>query len=209
MILDIFQLLVGVPVRLRYVHRFSTCRVGARETVAEHSFYTAAYALLIGRWVDALGTGQAVDFGVLLSKAIMHDFEEGVSGDINRPFKYSTPELKEAMEAAASAAFQKTWLKVVDPASNEMLRSFWVNAKEGGIEGDIVAFADYLSVLSYVTSEIRSSNWTMREHTEGEMGLEEYHKMFRKPRFHYLKPLVDQAGKILQEQILSKQWGEV
>jgi 5'-deoxynucleotidase YfbR-like HD superfamily hydrolase len=210
--LDIFQMLVGVPVRLRYVQRFSTCRVGARETVAEHSFYTAAYSLLIGRWVEARypgHPGRRVDFGILFQKSILHDFEEAVSGDINRPFKYSTPELEAAMGAAAFAAFQKTWKKVTDSLTVASLSDYWVQAKECGVEGDIVAFADYLSVLSYVTSEIRSSNWTMREHTEGEMGLEAYHKLFETERFDYLRPLVDQAGKILQEQILAKQWGEV
>lgn len=206
--LDIFQMLVGAPVRLRYVHRFSSCRVGARETVAEHSFYTALYSLVIGEWVVA-NTDKPVDFGVLLRKAILHDCEEAVTGDINRIFKHFSNELAEAINTAAFKAFDKTWARVLNKDARNHLRRWWVYSKEEGNEGDIVAFADYLSVLSYVVSEIRSSNWTMREHTHGRVGMDQYHKIFLHERFAYLRPLVDQAGEILEKWVIKFQPKEV
>ena len=47
--LDLKELLLGDPNRLRYVQRYSTSMVIHRENVAEHSYYVALYGRYLCR----------------------------------------------------------------------------------------------------------------------------------------------------------------
>jgi 5'-deoxynucleotidase YfbR-like HD superfamily hydrolase len=198
--LDLFGLLVGAPIRLRYVRRFSTCRTGWPESVAEHSFYTSVYAMLLARMAE--GPELSVNMADLLQKALLHDFEEAITGDINRPFKIAHDDLKHAIDKAAFLAFDRVWVGILPDWLARLLATHWTNAKDKSVEGRIVAFADFLSVLSYVVSEVRSSNLTMREHTKG---MAEYLAMFQGPEYCFLQPEIEQARVILNSYVLTKQ----
>ena len=88
---------------------------------------------------------------------------------------------------------------VVDETEAGVLCSAWENAKDESYEGRIVAFADFLSVLAYITEELRSSNATMREHL---ISMREYYQKFCAPEFNFIRPLVQQAGDILHREVL-------
>jgi len=198
--LDLFGLLVGAPIRLRYVRRFSTCRTGWPESVAEHSFYTSIYAMILAQMAE--GPDHQVDMAELLQKALLHDFEEAVTGDINRPFKISHDDLKHAIDGAAFLAFDRVWVGILPDWLARHLADRWTKAKDKSVEGRIVAFADFLSVLSYVVSEVRSSNLTMREHTKG---MAEYLALFDGSEFDFLRPEIEQARSILYGYVLTGQ----
>ena len=76
--------------RLTAVWRYSSIPVAVRENVAEHSYWVALYAVLI---VRELGAGQDVQ-GMVAIDGLIHDVGECVTGDVVRPFKYSSPEFK-------------------------------------------------------------------------------------------------------------------
>lgn len=201
--LSIKEMLIGMPVRLRYVDRFSTCRVMKKESVAEHSFYVAFYSLMIAWWCEtkaAMRLGSAVDLGLLFAKTLLHDIDEAATGDVPRFFKYSDATLKNHLDEVAQKGVYQIAKKLWDEASTiDRIESHWKNAKDDTTEGKILEFADFLSVLSYAAEEIRSSNFTMREHLTS---MVEYYEKFTTEDFNFIRPLVEEARTILFEEIL-------
>lgn len=197
--LNVQEMLTGDPVRLRYTERYSTCRVNHRETVAEHSFFVGFYALMIGLWCTRQGSH--ILWSVLMSKAMIHDIEEARTGDWPRNFKHSDQHLRDQLDRVAEFAFQQSVCKLWDvdltPKSDPMsLVALWKSAKIEGSEGAIVAFADFLSVLSYIAEEFKSGNTYATEHVQN---LDTYFEEFNDEAYNFIRPLIDQAGEFLRE----------
>lgn len=68
---------------LAYVPRWSIVRVAKTQSVAEHSFYTAMYALQVARMIRWDG-----NFLALMEMALWHDVEECFTGDMPGPVKH-------------------------------------------------------------------------------------------------------------------------
>ena len=202
--LNLKEMLIGMPVRLRYVDRFSTCRVIRKESVAEHSFYVAFYSLMIAWWVEnnhqGFGLGAPLNTTELLTKALLHDIDEAATGDIPRFFKYSDSALKDHLDVVAlqgvTMIAEKLW---AEPSAVAEFTFDWKEAKCDTPEGRILEFADFLSVLLYAAEEIRSSNFTMREHLQS---MVEYYEKFTTKDFDFIQPLVEEARKILFGEVL-------
>lgn len=190
--LNIEQLLFGDTNRVRHVIRFGTCHRVRDENVAEHSYFTAFYAMMIGRALD-ISSGEMAE---LLQRALIHDIEEAESGDFSRPFKYSSKELKAALDVAAWNSMAKILNPVVGVNEVLDLTRMWRRSKEGNT-GAILDFADFLSVLGYVAGEIRASNRTMRFHCKD---MTRYYERFSGKRFDFLRPWIDQADNILRKE---------
>lgn len=190
--LNLREMLLGHLQRLRHVIRFGTCYRVHNESVAEHSFYTALYAQLMGR-----ALGPSVDTGLLVQCALLHDVEEARTGDFPRPLKYSSKEAKQALQDLGHLGFRQCFSKMVSGTTYQDLYHQWSAGKnESTTEGRILTFADYLSVLSYVWSEVRGSNITMREHLDE---MYRYHALFSGVEYDCVRPWVDEAGAILRE----------
>jgi len=189
--LNVRELLSGENQRLRFIGRFSTCHVSHRESVAEHSFFVNLFSVLVARWCQTNDTGMVIDYQKLMQGATFHDLEEARTGDFFRPFKYSTEELRRALTNAGELAARQTVTGLVnDEDQEDTLVSWWVNAKDSSREGCIVAFCDFLSVLSYMVQEVAVSNLSMREHRTSMLT---YAHIFDIPQFDFLAPLVEQA----------------
>jgi len=211
------ELLEGNPARLRYVYRYSTSRVQQQETVAEHSYYVALYALFVGRWVNEqmdLGKlakptwwGPATDRVLvenLLQRALLHDLEESRSGDFPRPFKHSSPELKEMLERASRISMDQVIRPIFgiplnqdDEIDNGIADEFlmsWLDAKDATPEGRILEFCDFLSVLSFMMQE-RGNHQIKRHVTDMQL----YFERFGEKEYDFVRPLVDQAEVLLGE----------
>ena len=198
--MNLRELLIGNPSRLRYVVRFSTCHTVHKESVAEHSYYVALYALLISEW---LVFEVQYDFGVvglcretLLRDALLHDFEEAITGDVNRVFKYSDPAIKEALDIGGELALRTIVHKLQIDCDMNAWAWRWRHCKQDGYEGRILDFCDFLSVLSYVVQELTNANITMQEHWTT---MWEYFEKFKAEEFDFLRELVDDAGALLTE----------
>lgn len=210
--LNMRELLTGAPNRLRYVIRFSTCYRLHDESVAEHSYYTALYAMMIAEWLHS-NTELQVDRGLLAQSALIHDLEESRSGDFPRPFKHSNPELARHLNEAGELAFRQTMRGLLLPADLGVLKFLneeleirrgvdewsrrWLWAKDPEqVEGLIIEYADFLSCASYLCQEIKGANRTMGEHTET-MG--EYFTRFESAEYDFIRPLVVDTNVILRE----------
>jgi len=190
------ELLNGESNRLRYIERFSTCFKAHSESVAEHMYFTAWYSLVIGWWLRQ--SGEELDLELLLSRAIVHDLEEARVGDIFRPFKYSTPELKQLIDEQSAIELEGVASDILsDVAFTDYLVNLWHSSKdEASLEGCVLAFADFLSVLGYMWQELSVHNVTIHEQRRN---IESYYQTFSKSCYDPLRQLIDQAGWCLQQ----------
>lgn len=196
-VINIREILLGRPTRLRYVVRFSICPRVHDESVAEHSFYTAYIAMMIavdihrGHLANGDSRGR-VDIGLVVSRALMHDMDESYSGDFIRMFKHSSPEVKNAIDSASEGFMKKFTHTVANGA--EWVFNLWKEAKDTSIEGLIVSLSDFLSVVSYVVQEINAGNHNMFEHLED---LRKFYETFHDKKYDELRPYIEEAGKII------------
>lgn len=179
------ELLCGNLTRIRNVVRFSNSTRIKDESVAEHSYFAAYYSLILGRMLESV-TAIEIDYGLLLTRALLHDLDEAISGDFVRHFKYVDPELHKKLDEASGKLMQKEAFTGIFTGKficdNEFkitddLYQHWKCAKSSDVEGDIVAFADFLSVLSYVMNEIDCGNKRLITQLDD---MYEYAESFRK-----------------------------
>lgn len=136
------------------VWRYSSIPVSQYENIIEHTGYVAIFAAMIGR---KLGVGNDV-LGAVAMKALVHDLDECVTGDVVRTFKYSSPEFKDAVDKAsremASTALD---LEVRDllVVTERMGRS----TRKGQLVKDIVKAADFMSLYQYMRREAARHNF--------------------------------------------------
>jgi len=184
------EMLLGDTSRLRYLMRFPNCRRLHEESVAEHSFFTTLYALFLGRLLGGMPMDR------LLMKALIHDVEEAVTGDVPRPFKHSSKEIESIWQEAARPAFNQVLVPIMGGSDLAIVQN-WTHAKNfKERDGRVVAFADFLSVLGYVIQEIKGANFMMREHLGN---LNEYLDEFTNENYEEFFPYVEEARKLLKE----------
>ena len=140
------QIMYGDLSRMRHVFRYSAQPVITRENVAEHSFWTALIAMTI-----AGELGHRHLFGEVAKRALLHDIEETLTGDLVRSMKYFDVDTR-----AAIAKVEVNFASKLFDSLGQVGRSFheiWTLAKDKTLAGRIVGLADLLCVLSYVEHE--------------------------------------------------------
>lgn len=196
--MNIKGLLLGSSSRLQNIVRFSNSHRIKDESVAEHSFSTALYCLVLGSELRAKGL--KIDVELAVKRALIHDIEESHSGDFIRTFKHSDPELAKAIEKAAEK-FAGTLFKEMAsaPVAKELL-AMWKDSKDRTLEGMLVEFADFLSVVSYVLREALMGNRSLLEENSETMGA--YANKFNDPRYEFIRKEVREVQVALFHQIV-------
>jgi len=190
--IDLKQVLIGEPTRLRYVKRFSICPKVHEESVAEHSYYVAFICLMLGE--DLMNQGFVkLNLGMLLSRALIHDLDEVFSGDFIRMFKHQNIIVEEAINATSKILVERFTQNY--PAGKKLL-DYWENSKSEDLEGSILAFADFLSVLSYIWQEIHAGNHIMFTQLDE---LEKFCGLFSSTKFEPLWEYQMEAQFMLKE----------
>lgn len=132
---------------LSNIKRYSCHRVHQVQNVATHTCNCMFIALYI---VDS--DEIKCDKSLLLQKVLFHDFVEGATGDIPAPTKSYSPELyakiKEVEATMLDSVFKDCPVNYKDIA---------LEAKQGP-EGEVVALADIVERLIYLSTERRSGN---------------------------------------------------
>jgi len=157
--MNLFSTLTGPIARMSYVNRYSSFPANRRENVAEHSWWVAFIAYLVGQDLDTR-RGISVNFELLLKRALVHDLSECLSGDVIRSYKHSNPDIAREMKAADEQNMEGLCSNLGQIGNS--VEGNWLTAKEDDVEGRIVAFADMAAVAFYCREEDRSGNRAIR-----------------------------------------------
>jgi 5'-deoxynucleotidase YfbR-like HD superfamily hydrolase len=138
--------------RLDCVTRFSSIPVVVFESVSAHMYWVVLYSLMIHR---ELKGPTSLDSKILIHAAT-HDLMESVCGDVVRTFKYSSENLRKAIEVAENDLLEKIDEKV----RNIMLESatFLDDSDEAWYVNAVVKAADFISLYQYMWREKNKSN---------------------------------------------------
>lgn len=130
--------------RLRFIIRYATAPHCSKESVAEHSYYVAAYVLKLARYYD-------FDVEKALILALLHDYAEAYISDVPHPIKKQNPALETALEEAES----KVLTDHLSPEFAQMIAEFNNGTSP---EGLVCQLADVMSVVSYAKYEMELGN---------------------------------------------------
>lgn len=161
---------LGVLGRMHHVTRYSGYPAIMKENVAEHSWLTSMYSYLIAR--DAQVHGIKINMELLLSRCIIHDLDESLSGDVIRSFKYATENLKDEMNKAAKIVFipaletifyRQDTVSANEKANSDELvettKELWESCGSlDDVENFILKFSDFLTVLFFSLRDVKLGN---------------------------------------------------
>jgi 5'-deoxynucleotidase len=146
--------LLSLQTRLSALTRFSMERPTERESVLEHTGFVALTCLVLVSGINRIEVDDPIDVGDLLTRALIHDLEEVVTGDVARPTKYFCEEAVELFDRLSSLALDKVADKMkAFPAFAEVVLAYGPVTKAGR-PGTIVAIADVLAVVYMVWREV-------------------------------------------------------
>lgn len=201
--LDVMYMLTGTPVRMRYTHRWSTSRIQFPENVAEHSWFVSFYSMMITQWYAVNRKMEVHDREFLMAKvlqrSIIHDIEEARTGDIHRPFKYSSDALKESLKKASRIAAEQTFRPLFDDEHWVGLFNVWEQSKDDSLAGLIVRFSDFLAVLAFLHQEGALYGTA---HVVSSLCLDtlpSHYDEFKTEEYDFIRPLVDQCDPLVRE----------
>lgn len=138
--------------RLSCILRFNNTPRIASENVAEHSYYVAFLAMLMGDHLKKEGVD--LDMLRLLQMALLHDIEEAISGDILAPMKRG--KFKEALD---KDNIKNIALLTAGLADGEKYSSLWREvADEATLEARVIKLVDKMSCFIYCIREVHLGN---------------------------------------------------
>jgi len=171
-----FGLLSG----LSGTYRFANAKLINRESVLEHLGGITLMCLLIytemvvlANKIERLDSDVVAriggELGEVLARAICHDIEEAITGDVPRTIKHRSAETREAFFNMGSDA--------VDQISEDLdleacvISDYWHSAKSDDLAGMIVRLADVLAVVYTIHGEaVERGNRAMMSRATTVMG---------------------------------------
>lgn len=146
--------------KLACVQRFSQCYLSKPESVLEHTGQISLLSFYIAQIINKADPKNNINIGLLLSKAIIHDFDEIITGDIANPIKYDNQKLTRLIKEMEDKNINKIQTKL----EIDWLYKIWKESKSGP-EGSIIALSDIICALAKFHCEIcERSNFTMKSY---------------------------------------------
>ena len=144
---------------LMTVSRFSVYKCHFREDVAQHSYFTTLYAMILAD-LERLD-GRKVDVEKLLRIALLHDAEESRTGDIHHPFKHQDPDFTKSIDDRALQWFEDLMLGLPNSIARDYVEMR--RAQQGdSTEALLVKAADKLEALLWAYEEYLLGNEHVR-----------------------------------------------
>jgi 5'-deoxynucleotidase len=131
---------------LSSVQRYSHTRLLNPESVLEHSGFVGLICYSICEKLNS--AGEDFDTGIAVTKSIVHDIDETITGDIPRPTKYYSSDITKSLKKLAGDAVTSLSRKTDLPG----LVGDWEFSKHGK-EGAVVALVDIIAVVNKVWQE--------------------------------------------------------
>lgn len=173
---------------LAHVGRFNNRPVTFSESVAEHSYYVAHFVQLICFLLEKKKV--EIDTKKAIAMALIHDSEEGFSGDILNPFKHFNDKIAAAIREVNKETIHLMFEDLPKNISNNFIDLWQEEQKRQSIESQVVKVADSLSLISKCYEEI-------------EVGNHFFHEIYKK-ELKNLKSLDYPWWKKIKSQILDK-----
>ena len=145
---------------LMTVGRFSVYKCHFREDVAQHSYFTTLYAMVLADLERKLGT--KVDVERLMRMAVLHDAEEARTGDVHHPFKHQDAAFAEAMDARGFEWFGKMLSGLPQDLAQEYL-GLRKAERDTSTEASILKAADKIEALLWAYEEYLLGNVHVRK----------------------------------------------
>lgn len=143
--------------KLDRVIRFSAHRRIKDQSLSEHSFHVALYAMILADLEEKI-FGNKINKDKLLKTALLHDLEECLTGDIIYDFKHTYKHFAKEIKEISQRFFEDLMKNLPQKVSKEYL-SLWKNSKDSKtIEGKIIEAADKLEGLIYALDEFSLGN---------------------------------------------------
>lgn len=145
---------------LMTVGRFSVYKCHIREDVAQHSYFTALYAMILADL--EIRRGNKVNIENLLRMALLHDAEEASTGDIHHPFKHQDSCFTETIDARAMEWFEKLMGGLPEELAHEYVKLRRATSDMTKTESNIVKAADKIEALLWAYEEYSLGNEQVR-----------------------------------------------
>ena len=123
--------------RVRRFHTVPDYTSVASQNIAEHSWGVALICIDLCRRLDHEPSAK------LLTAALLHDIEEGITGDTPAPAKWKFPELRAALVSAEVWALRELGLSEIELNDAEQL---------------ILKWADSIELVLYCNRKIKTGN---------------------------------------------------
>ncbi len=156
---EVLDFLIGIR-SLMTVGRFSVYKCHFREDVAQHSYFTALYAMILADLERSGGT--VVDMERLLRMALLHDAEEAQTGDVHHPFKHQDTSFAEALDDRALEWFENLMGGLPEELARDYVRLRQDSRNVTRPEASILRAADKLEALLWAYEEYLLGNEHVR-----------------------------------------------
>ena len=143
------------------VGRFSVYKCHFREDVAQHSFFTALYAMVLADLEREKGT--RIDVERLLRMALLHDAEEARTGDIHHPFKHQDAPFAETLDNRALEWFENLMGGLPESLAHQYIQLRKASKEISATEASILKASDKIEALLWAYEEYLLGNVHVRK----------------------------------------------
>lgn len=125
--------------------------------VLHHTGFVLMIMTFLAEW-EVYKFGNEVDFAKMYKIGLFHDGSEPFTGDILSGVKRATPEMRQAVPIAEQYIWDTQISKLLPKTIRDEYREYFLNPKELGFEGKILAAADNLDALFECVDELSFGN---------------------------------------------------
>lgn len=194
------------------ISRYSQSHLAQNESVLEHTGFVAMLAFFIGNEIniaeyeedgEGLPMQDSVNLGGLLSRALMHDVDEVITGDLPRPTKYNNEALRREIEKVERA----NMISITRNLGSSDLFYAWRDAKDDTIAGAIIRLCDTIAVLHKIRQEFFVfGNSDILGHVKGiGQGLASQRSIATRRGFRAIIPYIDEA-ELIRLELVDRNW---
>lgn len=147
--------------QLECAHRYSQIQLTREENVMEHTGFVCMYVYLLWfRFMTVTGSSM-FNLGLALQKAVCHDIDEVITGDVPRTTKYASESIRLEFQSLEARGVSQIALNLCLHEHDEAYDTFlgnWQNAKSNTSEGLIVKYVDLIAVVYRLWAEVILKN---------------------------------------------------
>ena len=170
MISNLLKFLVNCR-KLASIERCNNTPHIKKYNVAEHSFFIALYAMVFADIENFSSSKKSrkeptnekqYDLSEVTKKALIHDLEEQITGDILYPMKHN-PKLTSYFDTVIESIVDGELFEDLPNGLGDYYKILWKTSKDNSKEGKLVAAMDKFEILLYAKTELDLGNEQLRE----------------------------------------------